>query len=242
MSDHRIRIVADGYNKGLAVRLNEAIGLARGEYFARMDQDDICHPDRFALQVAALTGDQSIDLCATRCVTISQLNRLVGTLPSTLGHSDICRKPWVGFYMPHPTWMGKVAWFRRHGYANPGPYCSEDQELLLRAHRVSHYHVLPDYLLAYRIRDQVDILKLFRTRNTLRRIQSGYFYENREYLLMFLADMACVARIAKDVFSLVGEVFLRKKPYFSVCKSEGSVDFLEWQGVINGVVSRCGGI
>jgi len=36
--DHRIRILRDGENKGLAARLNEAIDLARGRYFARMDR------------------------------------------------------------------------------------------------------------------------------------------------------------------------------------------------------------
>ena len=35
--DHRIRILRDGENKGLAARLNEAIDLACGSYFACMD-------------------------------------------------------------------------------------------------------------------------------------------------------------------------------------------------------------
>src|SRR5450830_847145 len=41
IKDDRIRILRDGTNKGLAARLNEAIDLARGQYFARMDQDDV---------------------------------------------------------------------------------------------------------------------------------------------------------------------------------------------------------
>ena len=41
LKDPRIRIFSDGLNKGLAVRLNEAIDMARGHYFARMDQDDV---------------------------------------------------------------------------------------------------------------------------------------------------------------------------------------------------------
>ncbi|MBU1904958.1 MAG: glycosyltransferase, partial [Proteobacteria bacterium] len=34
--DQRIRFIADGLNKGLAARLNQAVDLSRGAYFARM--------------------------------------------------------------------------------------------------------------------------------------------------------------------------------------------------------------
>ena len=48
IDDARIRILRDGKNKGLAARLNECIDLARGKYFARMDQDDVSYPERFS--------------------------------------------------------------------------------------------------------------------------------------------------------------------------------------------------
>ena len=46
INDARIKILNDGLNKGLAARLNQAIDLAKGQYFARMDQDDISMPER----------------------------------------------------------------------------------------------------------------------------------------------------------------------------------------------------
>ena len=42
--DKRIMLHLDGQSKGLPARLNEAIGVASGEYFARMDGDDVCYP------------------------------------------------------------------------------------------------------------------------------------------------------------------------------------------------------
>ena len=50
-NDDRIRIYSDGRNRGLPGRLNEAVALSQGKYFARMDGDDICYPTRLASQV-----------------------------------------------------------------------------------------------------------------------------------------------------------------------------------------------
>ena len=68
--DTRIRIIAGVENRGLAMRLNEAIGLARSKYFARMDQDDICHPERFERQVAFLSSHPDIHLVGTKCIVV----------------------------------------------------------------------------------------------------------------------------------------------------------------------------
>lgn len=201
IADSRIRVISDGKNKGLAARLNEAIDLARGEFFARMDHDDISHPERFSKQLARLKADSSLDLVGSRCVTVSERNEILGVLPGGESHEDICRRPWLGFYLPHPTWLGRTAWFRQHRYATPGPYCCEDQEFLLRTHSCSRFHVLPDYLLAYRLRDRFSFAKAWRTRRTLLKIQCEYFISKGNYWHACLAQVVCLLRIAKDIFT-----------------------------------------
>lgn len=47
--DSRVRVISRG-NKGLPVTLNEAVDAARGEFIARMDQDDVSLPDRLGRQ------------------------------------------------------------------------------------------------------------------------------------------------------------------------------------------------
>lgn len=56
------RIIITGYenNKGLAFALNFGISKARGEYIARMDDDDISRSDRLEKQVSYLDGHPSI--------------------------------------------------------------------------------------------------------------------------------------------------------------------------------------
>ena len=40
-ADKRIKLIMDGRSQGLPERLNQAIDLSGGEYFARMDGDDV---------------------------------------------------------------------------------------------------------------------------------------------------------------------------------------------------------
>lgn len=53
--DPRIRLVRNERNLGQAATLNKGLALARAPWIARLDQDDVCHPDRLARQVGVLT-------------------------------------------------------------------------------------------------------------------------------------------------------------------------------------------
>jgi len=46
LKDLRIRVISNEKNLGLIKTLNKAINLAQGDYIARMDADDISHPER----------------------------------------------------------------------------------------------------------------------------------------------------------------------------------------------------
>lgn len=234
LSDTRIVVIRDGHNRGLSYRLNQAVGMARGKYFARMDHDDICHPERFARQVAFLEGNPEVDLLATRCLTIDDQERLIGELPFATNHVDICRRPWQGFYMPHPSWMGRTEWFRQHAYQDPGPYCCEDQELLLRTHYSSCYHTLPERLLAYRVRTHISWQKQFRTRITMGKIQVHYFLSRREWVNTSLSIFIGLARVGCDSWKKI-----RSK--VTVSAKGGQNDSLskedcqEWEAIIAGL-------
>ncbi len=198
LNDPRIIVVRDGQNRGLASRLNQAVDMAKGKYFARMDHDDLCHPERFARQIAFLVEHPEVDLLATSCITMDECERLIGALPSAVNHADICRRPWKGFYMAHPSWMGRTEWFRRNVYQNPAPYCCEDQELLLRAHYFSCYHTLPEYLLVYRIRTHTAWKKQFRTRVAMGNMKIRHFLDREELVNALLSGLMELARIGYD--------------------------------------------
>lgn len=204
--DARIRIIADTNNKGLAARLNEAIDLAQGRYFARMDQDDISYPERFAQQLDRLISDPSLDLVGVRSIAISEDNEILGTFPYALTHDELCAKPWRGFYLMHPTWMGKTEWFRRHRYARPGPYLCEDQELLLRSYGTSHFSVIDDILFAYRVRGRVVWRKLLKTRWTVLVVQISHFVRDRKLSYLLFAVITFSARVIMDILHVIASM------------------------------------
>jgi len=148
-TDPRIHLNTDGRNLGLSARLNQAVALAHGKYFARMDGDDVCYPERFERQVSFLESQPEIDLLGSGAIVFSGNGQAVGRLPLRLEHSEICARPWAGFYLAHPTWMGRIEWFRKFPY-RPSALRAQDQDLLLRTYRHSRFAALPDTLLGYR--------------------------------------------------------------------------------------------
>lgn len=148
-ADPRMRVLADGARKGLAARLNEAVAAARGELIARMDADDVCYPDRFERQAAFLAAHPEVDLAGTAMVVFAGPGEPKGRYTVETTHERICASPWAGFRLPHPTWMGRAAWFRRNAY-DPSALKAQDQGVLLRAYRVSRFAALADPLLGYR--------------------------------------------------------------------------------------------
>ena len=149
IEDPRIRLYGDPVCRGLPVRLNQGVALAKGQYIARMDADDVAFPERFARQVAYLENNRNVDLLATAALLVNAEDRPVGVLQAGLSHEAICRRPWQGFPMPHPTWMGRADWFRRHRYDETARLV-EDQALLYRTYRTSCFAGLPDVLLGYK--------------------------------------------------------------------------------------------
>ena len=206
--DARIRILRDGKNKGLAARLNECIDMARGQYLARMDQDDVSYPERFKYQIEALQKYRKLDLVGARAITIDENNQVTGLFPYAISHKEICAQPWRGFYLTHPTWMGRIEWFRKHRYTVPGPYFSEDQDLLLRSYRNSRFATLDEILFAYRIRGQVNWPKLARTRLTIYISQWRYFTGLNQWYCVLLATVAFLAKMTGDLLKRIqGKTF-----------------------------------
>jgi glycosyltransferase involved in cell wall biosynthesis len=148
-ADPRFRVIADGQRRGLAARLNQAIELARGRYLARMDADDIAYPERLERQLAFLEAHPEVDLLGTGMMVFADDGHPAGLYNVRTTHAEICARPLSGFYLAHPTWMGRIGWFRQWRY---DPVCrkAQDQDLLLRAWRSSRYAALAEPLLGYR--------------------------------------------------------------------------------------------
>src|SRR5690606_22420882 len=76
--DSRVRVISDGKHKGLPTRLNEITASASGEYIARMDADDVMHPERLEKQVKFLLSHPSCDVVGTGVFFIDKNGTPVG--------------------------------------------------------------------------------------------------------------------------------------------------------------------
>jgi len=64
-NDPRIRMIRNETNLKLIPSLNKGLNLAKGQYIARMDADDISLPERLARQVEFMDHNPSIGICGT---------------------------------------------------------------------------------------------------------------------------------------------------------------------------------
>ena len=69
--DSRIKIINFSKNMGIAAALNNGLNVAKGDYIARQDQDDISHPERFMLQVEYLKNND-VDLVDANFIFIDE--------------------------------------------------------------------------------------------------------------------------------------------------------------------------
>lgn len=108
--DPRITLVSDGSNKKLPVRLNQLIDMAETKYFARMDADDIMHPERLATQLAILENNPDIDVLGTNAYTIDANNNITG-VRQVISDEVVAVEGFI-----HPSVMAKTSWYKKNKY------------------------------------------------------------------------------------------------------------------------------
>lgn len=147
--DSRIKLYCDGTNLGLPSRLNQLSDLALGEYYFRMDADDIMHPERIKTQLAYLIDNPTVDLVGSGLIAIDNQNRIIG-LRKGLNKDFYSLNDIVnGYWCVHPTVAGKTVWFKQNKY-DPNLKRAQDYDLWIRTIQTSHLSKIEKPLLFYR--------------------------------------------------------------------------------------------
>lgn len=150
--DPRIIYLRNENNRGLVFSLNRGLKSAKGDYIARMDADDICHPERFQKQILTLNQNPSIGLCACQAALIDSNGKQV---EKVFFPKIIAPIPWeILWHNPivHPSVMfrkkilnGESEWYRLEEYP------AEDYGLWCRLAAETKMLILNEKLLYYRI-------------------------------------------------------------------------------------------
>ncbi len=148
-NDRRIKLFDNEYNKGLVFSLNKAIELAKGQYLARMDADDISMPTRLEEQMKFLVNYPNIDLVGTSAYIINNKGKQIKTWHVKTNLNDLKKVLLFGSPFIHPTIIVKKETLMKIRY-NHKFFPAEDMYLwfsLLQQYNCSN---LEKKLLSYR--------------------------------------------------------------------------------------------
>ena len=148
--DQRIRLVHNDSNLGLVASLNKGLGLARGEFIARMDADDISRQERLALQVGFMDDNPLVGVCGSWVQYLSKADKSVWKLPKESEDIRCWQFHTVG--VAHPSVMIRRQFFTKFGLLYDPHYRHiEDFELWGRAIQYMDFANIQKVLLDYRI-------------------------------------------------------------------------------------------
>jgi len=171
--DSRIRFIQQK-NEGLAVALNRGIELAKGKYIARMDADDISHPDRLRLQYDYMRNHNDVDILGGQAYLVDGNGAVVGeklkpTAPEVIRRAIEYASPLI-----HPTYLVKANVYHELGGYRVHFPVGQDYDFLLRAFDAGKSIAnIDQYLLYYRVntkssRPARDRYQMFVTRIALK--------------------------------------------------------------------------
>jgi glycosyltransferase involved in cell wall biosynthesis len=149
--DKRVKIVSQS-NAGVSAAANRGTELARGEFLARVDADDICLPDRFEKQIAFLCEHPDYVAVGSRVMFIDPDGLELFEMPGLkLPHEEID----AGLLKVEWTILQPATMFRTSALQAVGGYRTdlrihEDHDLFLKLAEIGQLANLPEILFQYR--------------------------------------------------------------------------------------------
>ena len=149
--DERIVPILNDSNLGLTKSLNKGLDISKGEFIARMDADDIAHPDRLSKQVCFLVEHPQISICSTDARIIDDNSNIIA---KTKVHGQIIIEN-LYRHSPiiHPTVMFRRSLLKlRNPFYNEQYKVSQDYELWTFLYLSNiKFAIIAESLLDYRI-------------------------------------------------------------------------------------------
>lgn len=131
--DPRVRLYRGRENRGLGYALNRCLERARGEYLARLDDDDLAFPRRLELQKAALDRRPEVSWVGSHALLLDA--------GGVWGRLSMPEFPCPKDFLAHSPYIHPSVMFRRETLEQGGGYSQqpryfgcEDYQLFFRLH------------------------------------------------------------------------------------------------------------
>ena len=147
--DSRFHLVQNEERLGLAESLNLGFRLSDGEYIARLDADDLAHPERFAKQVELLDTRPEVGICGT---WQHHFGKDTDWIHKPQAAAENCRARLLfNCDLCHSTLMLRRSVVFEHNLFYDKSFYAEDYELWCRAMLVTDIVNIPEVLGEYRV-------------------------------------------------------------------------------------------
>jgi hypothetical protein len=155
-TDPRIRLTSNGDNLGIPKTRNKGIELARGEYMAMLDSDDLAHPKRLEKQVAFLDRHPDYAEVGSWGQAIDAQGRPLGRVKrKPVSPEDIHAHLLFVCCLNNRSIMARTAILQAYGYRNDYLRCA-DYELHVRLAKKYKLANLPEVLAFGRVHPYQD--------------------------------------------------------------------------------------
>jgi Glycosyl transferase family 2 len=148
--DDRVRVLRNQANRKLAYTLNRGLKEAQSPYIARMDADDLCHPERFEKQLAFLKAHPQVGVLGTALEPFSEENPNRGILKHPETNEAIKAKLLFQCAFAHPSVMFHRQAIQTDLFYDEAAPLYEDYGLWIRLLPYTQFANLREPLLRYR--------------------------------------------------------------------------------------------
>lgn len=150
-SDPRIKLVRNRRNMRIIYTLNRGLRLAKGDYIARMDADDIAFLDRLDKQVSFMDENPDIGISGTWTRIFANSKIISKTIAEPVSHEEIRCKLLFSNSFQHPSVIIRRAFLEKYDLRFDDKFLHvEDYELWVRASMKFRLANIPKVLLYYR--------------------------------------------------------------------------------------------
>ena len=153
-NDSRVHFIKNETNQGFLYGLNKGIELAKGEYIARLDDDDVCYPTRLEKQIEYLEKNRDVVLVGTH-IDLLQNGKYIAKEKAPINEKNEIKfsLPFGNYLIAHSSFMMRKEVLTENNIIYEKFVQTPDYNMLCNMSRVGDLYCLDEPLCAWRIHE-----------------------------------------------------------------------------------------
>jgi glycosyltransferase involved in cell wall biosynthesis len=240
LTDKRVKLLCNTSNLGIPATKNKAVKMARGQFIAFLDQDDVWLPNKLEVQINHLKQDDNIGVIASAIYFIDESGNLIGKKILNIENAQPLtqvKRLLLGNFITNSSAVVRRSCFDKVGYFNENLRGSDDYDLWVRIAKYFKIHYLNQILIKKRLHklnfSELNIQTMMEGK--LQVINSA-IQNNPSLADKLNIYIANVHRSAAIKYALNGQISQAKNHFAQALKS-GNRSFITFAGYFLSLVS-----